>query len=50
MLFDNEYKTILACSVGEFKDRGSRFIGYAYSVNSEKEVKEIVSKLKKRTP
>lgn len=41
------YKTIEAPSEGLFKDKGSRFISYAYQVNSEDEIREIVQILKK---
>jgi len=42
------YKTIVAPAVGEiFKDRGSKFIGYAYPVTSEEEVKAHIHALKK---
>lgn len=41
------YKSIPAQAKGLFKDNGSRFISLAYPVESEEEVKEIVSSLKK---
>jgi len=41
------YKSIAAPSEGLFKDNGSRFIALAYPVESEAQVKEIVSGLKK---
>lgn len=47
MLFSDSYKTISGTSEAEFKDKGSRFIGYAFPVMSEAEVKGIVQKLKK---
>ena len=47
MLFDDTYKTITAASEGIFKDRGSKFIAYAYPVSSETEVKEKIAALKK---
>ena len=46
MLFDDTYKTIIAPSEGVFKDRGSKFVGYAYPVTSDSEVKNILSSLK----
>jgi uncharacterized YigZ family protein len=45
MLFDDTYKTISAPSEGLFKDRGSKFIGYAFPVNSELEIKPIINQL-----
>ena len=42
------YKTIDAPAKGElFKDRGSKFYGYTYPINSEDEVKPIIEQLKK---
>lgn len=41
------YRSIAALSEGLFKDSGSRFIARAYPVESEMQVKEIVSGLKK---
>ena len=41
------YSSITAQSQGLFKDNGSRFIALAYPVETEQEVKEIVSALRK---
>ena len=41
------YMSIDAPSEGLFKDNGSRFIALAYPVESEEEVRQIVSSLKK---
>jgi uncharacterized YigZ family protein len=46
MLFDDAYKTIESASEGIFRDKGSKFIGYAYPIRSEIEVKPIISKLR----
>lgn len=46
MLFDDTYKTINRISEGVFRDKGSKFIGYAYPIKSETEVKSIVNQLK----
>ena len=48
MLKEDTYKTI-ARSSGEviFKDRGSKFLGYAYPLQCEEKVKEIIDRLKK---
>lgn len=46
MLFDDEYKTISSVSEGTFRDRGSKFIGYAFPVRSDAEVKDIVASLR----
>ncbi len=42
------YKTIAIEGEGVYKDKGSKFLSYAYHVESEEEVKEIISTLKKR--
>jgi uncharacterized YigZ family protein len=41
------YKTLAAPSQGEFKDRGSKFIAYAYPVYHEETIKAHVKALKK---
>jgi uncharacterized YigZ family protein len=46
MLFDDTYKTISEASEGVFKDRGSKFIGYALPVKSETEAKKIISDIR----
>lgn len=46
MLFDDTYKTISAPAEGTFKDKGSRFIAFAYPILSESEVKPILLKLR----
>lgn len=47
MLFDDTYKTIKSSSEGLFKDRGSKFLGFAYPITNEEQVKEIINQLKK---
>lgn len=46
MLFDDTYQTITKTSEGIFRDKGSKFIGYAYPILNEADVKPIVLKLK----
>jgi uncharacterized YigZ family protein len=46
MLFDDTYKTINRISEGIFRDKGSKFIGYAYPIKSETEIKSIVNQLR----
>ncbi|SDL80073.1 uncharacterized protein, YigZ family [Pedobacter sp. ok626] len=46
MLFDDNYKTIAEPSEGVFRDRGSKFIGYAYPILSDEAVKAILLKLR----
>ena len=47
MATKDTYNSIAAQSEGLFKDNGSRFLAYAYPVESEAEVKEIVQRLRK---
>lgn len=47
MLFEDTYKTIKAPVEGLFKDRGSKFLAYAYPIEHENEVKPLVENLKK---
>lgn len=46
MLFDDTYKTISKPSEGLFKDRGSKFIGYAVPVKSETEAKKVIANIR----
>lgn len=46
MLFDDSYKTIENASEGIFRDKGSKFIAYAYPISSEEEVKPIIMNLR----
>lgn len=43
----DRYNSIAALSQGLYKDRGSKFLSFAYPVTTEEEVKEIVASLKK---
>ncbi|PTN07763.1 YigZ family protein [Mangrovibacterium marinum] len=43
----DSYLTIAAPTEGIFKDKGSKFLAYAYPVESEDEIKELVQLLKK---
>ena len=44
------YLTIAQPSVAEFKDRGSKFLGYAFPIGSAVEFKKILQQLKKEHP
>ena len=44
---EDSYKSISGHSEGLFKDNGSRFIAHAYPVETEEEVRSIVSALRK---
>lgn len=46
MLFEDTYKTIEQAVEGTFKDKGSKFIAFAYPVISETEVKPYLVKLR----
>lgn len=46
MLFDDTYKTIQQPAEGIFKDKGSKFIAFAYPLSSEAEVKPLLMKLR----
>lgn len=43
----DSYHTITAPATGEFKDRGSKFLGYAYPVRSEEEALVYLEMLRK---
>src|SRR5690606_15273301 len=49
-LFDDTYKTITALSEGLFKDKGSKFIAYAYPLRDEAAVKEKLAAVKAEHP
>jgi len=49
-MIQDQYTTIASPTEGTFRDRGSKFIGYAFPVNNEKEVKEHLLNLKKLHP
>ena len=44
----DSYKSIPAPAEGLFKDNGSRFISFAFPVETEVEIKDIVAELKKK--
>lgn len=46
MLFDDTYKTIAAPVEALFKDKGSKFLAYAYPLSHENEVKELLQQLR----
>lgn len=41
-----KYKTIQAPSKGEYKEKGSKFIGFAHPINSEEEFKTVIKTIK----
>lgn len=44
---EDTYKTIAAASEGLFKDKGSKFIAFAFPVTTEDQIKEIIQTIKK---
>lgn len=50
MLFDDTYKTIQEISEGVYRDKGSKFIAYLYPLNSENDIKDIITVLKAEHP
>ena len=50
MLFDDTYRTIEKTSEGVFRDRGSRFLAFAYPVNNEAELKINLIQLRSEHP
>lgn len=50
MLFDDQYKTITQVSEGLFKDKGSKFLAYAYPFTQESDLKGILSDLRTAHP
>lgn len=45
-LFEDTYRTIEKSSEGIFKDKGSKFIGYAFPIESEEEWKEKLQEIR----
>lgn len=50
MLFEDTYLTITQPGEGVFRDRGSKFMAFAYPIHSEQDIKAIVAKLKGEHP
>jgi uncharacterized YigZ family protein len=48
MSFNDSYLEVVGSSKGLFKDKGSKFIAYAYSVKSEEDVKQRLAEVKKQ--
>src|SRR5690606_27415837 len=44
------FKTITKNSEALFKEKASKFLGYAFAINSEKEIEENLSQLKAQHP
>ncbi len=50
MLFEDTYLTIKEPSEGLYKDRGSKFLGFAFPISNEEEVKQRLIEIKKLHP
>lgn len=50
MLFDDTYRTLKINSEGVYRDKGSKFIGYAYPIQNEAQVKPILNSLRAEHP
>jgi uncharacterized YigZ family protein len=50
MLFEDTYRTIEKPAEGQFRDRGSKFLAFAYPINNEIDIKAILAKLKTEHP
>ncbi|MBU1820807.1 MAG: YigZ family protein [Bacteroidetes bacterium] len=50
MLFDDSYQTIEAPAEGFFKDRGSKFLAFAYPISSEEDTKPLLVALRDQHP
>jgi len=50
MTDDSRYTTIEVATTGDFRDRGSKFLAYAYPVHTASDVKERMHILKKEHP
>ena len=49
-LFEDTYRTIEKSAEGIFRDKGSKFISYAYPFTTEDQLKEIIADLKTLHP
>lgn len=47
LLMEDTFKTIKIASEGLFKDKGSRFISFAFPVSSEEEIRDILLSIRK---
>ncbi len=50
MLFDDTYQTLKSTSEGIFRDKGSKFIAYAYPIKDDGKVKSILAALRSEHP
>jgi uncharacterized YigZ family protein len=50
MLFDDTYRTIEKPAEGIYRDRGSKFLAFAYPITADAEIKNILANLKSEHP
>lgn len=50
MLFEDTYQTIEKPAEGIFRDRGSKFLSFVYPINSDQDIKAIITLLKQEHP
>ncbi|WP_234735756.1 IMPACT family protein [Tellurirhabdus bombi] len=50
MLFEDTYRTIDQPTTGEFRDKGSKFLAYAFPIRTEEEVKNHLQALRAEHP
>ncbi len=50
MAAPHKYKTLAGTGTGDFRDRGSKFLAYAYPIQSVQDVKDRLQALKKEHP
>tara|TARA_B110000444_G_scaffold237130_1_gene249589 strand:+ start:648 stop:1265 length:618 start_codon:yes stop_codon:yes gene_type:complete len=48
MLFDNTYNQLKSSSIGIYKEKGSKFISYAFTVKNEDDIKNHLTQIKKK--
>jgi uncharacterized YigZ family protein len=50
MLFDDTYRTIQQPAEGIFRDKGSKFLAFAFPINSDNNIKTILVRLRSEHP
>jgi uncharacterized YigZ family protein len=50
MIVDDTFRTLAATATGEFRDRGSKFLAYAYPVRTETETRTYLDALRNQHP
>ncbi len=50
MIVDDTFRTLATAATGEFRDRGSKFLAYAYPIRSEPETRTYLNALRGQHP